>query len=113
MNVDEITSALRTISDFDDEEINRYLPIIDMNASLIDAAEVDEADHDAVIYYLSAKTYYEICLMQSGDEVTSFSAGDVKITQSSDVKRAKELFEISKQGAAAYIKDNAFAFLGV
>lgn len=113
MYVDDIISALRAIGDYSDEEIERYLPIITINASSIDETQVSGEDYNSVVYYLAAKSNYEICLMRQSDSVTSFEAGDVKISQSLDVNRAKELYELTRQSVADYLADNGFVFMGV
>ncbi len=114
MNVKDVTQALKEIGGYTDDDMIRYKSIIEVNSALVDEDTVKQKDYCKIVYFLAAKTNYELCLMMHNDGVTSFSAGDVKIVQSSaDVNRAKELYEMTMKNAADYITDSGFAFLEV
>lgn len=59
----------------------------------------------------AALAFYRKALMDSGGGAGSFSAGDVKVTESSaNIPAAKELWREASAQAAQYLEDSGFMF---
>lgn len=114
--IDRVLEALAIIGDYSDEDIARYTPLAHKNLSLLQPRSIvlDEADESKLAYLVGAKTNYEIVLISSkGDGVTSFSAGDIKITQDDPVELARTIYLSAMEDAADVISDSSFCFRSV
>lgn len=116
MSVDDTLSLLKSISSLDDEETDRFLPILKKNYyCYCDNVSLDTvADENRLMYFVAAKTNYEIMLIKNSESsVTSFTAGDVTVTESGGVSVAKDIYESARCDVSNIIGDNCFAFLDV
>lgn len=115
MTIERVLEALAMIGDYSDDDIARYTPLAQKNLALLDNdITLSEADEQRLAYLAGAKTNYEIVLINaSGDGVTSFSAGDVKIEQGDSVMLAKEIYSSALDDASDLVSDSSFCFRSV
>lgn len=115
INIDEVKKTLAVMAQVDDDDVEEYINIIKSAISTIsNLISTEHHTDDRAIYLASAKAYYDLSLTSGfSDDVTSFSAGDIKITQQSKRSHAKELLDSAMADAHNLICDNGFAFLGV
>lgn len=115
ISVEKVKLVLSSLSSTEVDDLEHYSPII-KNAVAVASKLVDEADHsdERVEFLAAAKANYDICLISSCDAVTSFSAGDVSITQGANGREgAKAILDDAMKNVADIISDNGFAFMGV
>lgn len=115
ININEVKKSLAVIAQLDESELEEYNSIISVAVSTISSMINEEHHADERAIYLSAtKANYDLSLVSGfGDGITSFSAGDVKITQNSNKSSAKALLDNAMANAHDLVCDNGFAFLGV
>lgn len=116
MTIERVLGALELIGGFSNEELAKYTPIARKNLDLLEIknANLSEADESKLAYLIGAKTNLEIALINSqSDSVKSFSAGDVKITQSDTVLVAREIYSSALEDASDIVSDNAFCFRSI
>lgn len=115
INIERVKLILSALASKTADELEQYSPIIS-NAVAVISRLVDECNHsDERVEFLAAtKANYDICLISSCDDVTSFSAGDVSITQGANGKEcAKAILDDAMKNVADVISDNGFAFMEV
>lgn len=115
INIERVKLVLCALSSMENAELEAFAPIIS-NAVFVTSTLIDEAHHsdERAEYLAAAKANYNICLASKCDDVTSFSAGDVSISQSgTGLSSAKAILDEATNNVAGIINDNGFAFLGV
>lgn len=115
INIERVKAILCSLSSRSIEELEQYEPIV-KNAVNIASRLVCEDAHgdDRAEYFAATKANYDISLASNCDGVTSFSAGDVSISQGSNSHlNAKAMLDDAMKNASDIISDNGFAFLGV
>lgn len=114
IRIEDVNEALKFIGDYSEDEIKKYSRVIE-NAVLSICGTADNCDDERLIYLCAVKANYDIVLITgSTDNVTSFTAGDVSITQGSTLtEHAKQLYMNALKDCSDLIKDSGFAFLGV
>ncbi len=118
MDLQKIKDYLMAMGDFTAEEIEKYGFILESSVTSVldllkDSADVNDA---RIMLLMAAKAYYKICCLPSfSDGVTSFSAGDVSITEKEGIalNGAKEIYNTALSDCREFINDNSFAFLGI
>lgn len=117
MTIERVLESLMIIGEYSDEDIARYTPLARKNLALIQPSRENLTDSDVqrLAYLIGAKTNYEIALIRSQetDSITSFSAGDVKITQNDSLALAKEIYSSALEDAGGLIDDESFCFRSV
>lgn len=115
MDTGRITQVLCTIGNASIDEAERYMSLIEMNCAEFSDREYNETDTALLEYYVAAKTNYQIALARNDGEISSFSAGDVKVTASSGnaIQNAKALYESAYSGISHLAKDRGFCFMEV
>lgn len=117
MTIERVLEALAIIGEYSDDDIIRYTPLARKNLAIIQPTRDNLTDSDAerLAYLIGAKTNYEIALIRSQetDNITSFSAGDVKITQGNSLSLAKEILTSAMEDASDLISDELFCFRSV
>lgn len=117
INVDDVKSVAAALGGYSDDELEKYTSVIDCAVSVVSSMlnNEDLCSDARVIYLAAAKAHYDAVLISScTDGITSFTAGDVSISESSaSVEYARALLESARLDCAALIKDDSFAFLGV
>lgn len=117
IDIDRVYEVLEVLSGKSADELRCLAPIVS-NAISVMSRLVKEECHgeERAVFLTASKANYDIYLISQceNDGVTSFSAGDVKITQkSNDGNCAGEIYNSALQASADLILDNGFAFLGV
>lgn len=114
INIEKVKIVLATMLDGSVEDIEKLNPIISNSVSVISKLVNSESyDDERAVYLAAVKANYDISLISNGDDVTSFAAGDVKITKGNSHDSAKKLLDGAMSDASDLINDNGFAFLGV
>lgn len=117
INVDDVKSVAAALGNFSEDELEKYSPLIECAVSVVSSMLKDETlcEDSRVIYLAAAKANYDAALASScAGKVTSFSAGDISISESSvSVENAKALFDNAGMSCAELIRDDSFAFSGV
>ncbi|MGN0515545.1 hypothetical protein [Eubacterium sp.] len=115
MDTGRIAEGLCTIGSVSLDEVQRYMSLIELNCAEFSDREYNEADTALLEYYVAAKTNYQISLARNEGEISSFSAGDVKVTASSGntIQNAKALYESAYSGISHLAKDRGFCFMEV
>lgn len=116
INKEDVKALLIVIGDYDSEQIQKYQQLLE-NAISIVGKMADESDHadSRIVYLAAAKANYDIKLIEScSGSVSSFTAGDVSITENANaVDNSKQLLNSAIADASTLIIDKGFAFLGV
>jgi hypothetical protein len=115
MSIDDILNSLSLIGNYSEDEVEKYRSFAEKNLMLVGNVEIhDEADWVRLDYLVAAKTNYEIALMKAGESnVTSFTAGDVSITESDSVNTAREIYYSALADASDLVGDNGFEFRSI
>lgn len=114
MTMEEVIELLRIISDFSDEEIDKYHPFIEIHFAKYKNAVFLDGDKERMLVLVAAKIYYEISKMQANSNISSFKAGDITITSpNADIERAKSIYLSALENASDLVEDIGFAFRSV
>ena len=107
VDVEKVKRITVLLGGYDDGEIEKYSPIIEnavaVIGSLLANAEF-EADTRAVYLAVLAVNSYD------GDNVSSFTAGDVKIVESDTVAYAERLYKNAQNACKDILADSGFCF---
>ncbi len=117
----EVKDYLTHLTDWDASDEESILSLCKASLKEIEARLKENADRtDARIAAAAAAiAYYKLSLKRSSvgqdEEITSFSAGDVKITQntadrSKQLDNAEKLYKEALQSIIPLCEDNGFAF---
>lgn len=115
IDIDEVKIIFKTMAQIDDDDVDNYFAVIKNAVNVVsNLVDLDYHGDSRAVYLASAKANYDFSLLQFGnDNITSFAAGDVKITKGSNRNSAKLLLDEAMKNAHSIICDNGFAFLGV
>ncbi|MDE7124218.1 MAG: hypothetical protein K2N83_01845 [Eubacterium sp.] len=126
INTELVKASIMLMGDFEEDEIEKFSPVISSAVSATEAAIKEDADDNdpRVVQLAAAKAYHAICCSASQtDGITSFSAGDVSVTQKTDIlSNAESYYEMALNDCRALLRPesvvqqaetNGFAFLGV
>lgn len=122
MNFENIKKYICIFGGYEEGDISDYLPIIEnvcerIKSQLCSSCDENDPSVSARLNFLAAcRAYYEINLTASGaaGSVTSFTAGDISLTENSQVaSKAKELLENAENMCNGLMTDGAFAFMEV
>lgn len=98
------------------DEAKKYTALVKTNSFPFANKNYGEVDEALLEYFVATKTNYQIALASGDGEISSFKAGDVSVTSSTDgnaVKNAKALFDDAYSAISHLIADNGFCFKGV
>lgn len=114
ISLERVMQVLVGITGLKEAELEPYFLIIS-NVVSVASREIDETyhKHERVIHYAAAKANYAISLVKEDDGISSFSAGDVRITKNNKNNSAKLFLEEAEKSVRDIIIDKGFAFLGV
>ena len=116
MNIEKAIEILCTIGNFSKDEAEKYSDLIKLNYYPFADKEFSESEEHLIAYFVAAKTNYQIVLAGGDNEITSFSAGEVSVTASSNGNaqaNAKILFENAYADISHFAEDRGFYFRGV
>ncbi len=125
INTELVKASIVLMGDLEEDEVEKFSTVISSAVSATEAVIKADADNDPrVIQLAAAKAYYAICCAASQtDGITSFSAGDVSVTQKADtLSNAECYYEMALNDCRALLRPesvaqqaetNGFAFLGV
>lgn len=117
INIDDVKSVAAVIGNYSDDELEKYSSLIECAVSAVSSMLKDDTfcSDTRVIYLAAAKANYDAVLASSCvGTVTSFTAGDVSISESAaSVENAMTLLNNARLSCAELINDDGFAFLGV
>ena len=113
MNTKKVLEILCSIGNFADDEVNKYASLVEINMLPFAENEYNESDEALLEYFVATKTNYQIAIASGNSEISSFKAGDVSITSSTDgnaVKNAKALFDDACASISHLVADKSFYF---
>lgn len=112
--IEDVIEILKSVGDYSDEDIKKYSKVVENAVSVI-SDFTDCRDSSKLNYLCAVKANYDIVLISgSSDNITSFTAGDVSITQGTElIEFAKQLYMNALNDCSDLVKDSGFAFLGV
>ncbi|MBQ7202861.1 MAG: hypothetical protein IJS03_02455 [Eubacterium sp.] len=117
INLEEVTKVLEELGGFSAEELDNYSTVINNSVGAIEASLTDEAysADDRIVFLAAARAYYTISLLGGASgELSSFSAGDVRLGfNTNGVSSVKELLALALEAAEGMVNGNGFAFRGV
>ena len=126
INTELVKAGILLMGDLEEDEVEKFSTVISSAVSATEAVIKENADDNdpRVIQLAAAKAYYAICCAASQtDGITSFSAGDVSVTQKADtLSNAKCYYEMAlndcrtllkPESVAQQAETHGFAFLGV
>ena len=117
INKDNVNAVLISLGAFSEEEAQQWSALVDAACRSVEATlKSEEYESDSRAENLAAcRAFYKTALAKSASlNVVSFTAGDVKITNSADLARfAKSLAEQAEAECKDICSDEAFAFIGV
>ena len=114
IDIKSVMPVLIALSSADENELESISPIIS-NAVFVSSRLVKEEFHtdDRAVYLAAAKANYDLSLIRSCDNVSSFSAGDVSFSCNLSINPARDILDEAMQNASDIIEDRCFAFIGV
>ncbi len=115
IDIEKIKRITALLGGYDDGEIEKYSPIIENAAAVVVSflAGKDCETDDRAVYLAAARANYDIVLAVNsnyGDNVTSFTAGDVKIVESDTVAYAERLYKNAQCACKDILADSGFCF---
>ncbi|MCI7265232.1 MAG: hypothetical protein MR480_06195 [Eubacterium coprostanoligenes] len=113
MNTEKVLEILRAIGNFTEDEVKKYSSLVEINMHPFAENEYDESDEALLEYFVATKTNYQIALASGDSEISSFKAGDVSITSSTNgiaVKNAKALLDDACASISHLVADKSFYF---
>lgn len=113
MNTEKVLEILRAIGNFTEDEVKKYSSLVEINMHPFAENEYDESDEALLEYFVATKTNYQIALASGDSEISSFKAGDVSITSSTNgiaVKNAKALLDDACASISHLVADKCFYF---
>lgn len=117
MDTAAVKSYLKILGSYSDETLDTFMPLVEQAVAAVTAQVKDGADlSDPRLVNLAALK--ALCMIEStdaaGDNVTSFTAGDVTVQKSMTAgQRAGEMLEEARADCRDLLCDSAFAFLDV
>ncbi len=113
----EVIAYIKEMGTFESGFEKDYEKIIEYACKGVEAEALpsDEAGSARLIFLAAARAYYAICITdECANGFSSFTAGDVTIAGLSNRStRAKEVYDLAKQGASDLLRDDGFAFAEV
>ena len=117
INTDDVLSLFALYCGISNDEAAIYKPLCSSAVSEISAREREncgEESADALCRCAAALAFYRKALIDSGSGKGSFTAGDIKITESTaNLPAAKQFLQNTLSASSAYLKDNGFVFEGI
>ena len=119
INTQRVNEVLCTIAGISTEEAESYSVLVQNSARVVERALIDSSleDDERIIFLAAARAYYSISLTaKGGGGVSSFSAGDVKISMTSQYSSsddALKLYRSAKEAVSGLVDDDGFVFRGV
>lgn len=116
ISIERVKGLVKSLSGYDDSELEEFSEIISTSVQCAQQQINDEGQHSNPLVEMlaAAMANYQLAIINMGDGVTAFTAGDVSINQSADsIKNARLLLDDAKENVAELIADSGFAFLGV
>lgn len=116
MNIEKATEILCKFANLSKEEAEKYSDLIKLNYYPFLNKEYGENEENLIACFVAAKTNYQIALIQSDNEISSFTAGEVSVSTSSNSNaqtNAKILYENAYEDIAHLAQDKGFYFRGV
>ena len=117
INTDDVLSLFALYCGISGDNAEKYKPLCSSAASEITAREREncgEGSADALCRCAAALAFYRKALIDSGSAKGSFTAGDIKITESAaNLPAAKQFLQDTLSASSAYLKDNGFVFEGI
>lgn len=116
ISIERVNSLVKSLGGYDDSELEKFSEIILTSVQCAQEQIKDESQHSNPLVEMlaAAMANYQLAIINMGDGVTAFTAGDVSINQSADgIKNAKLLLDEAKENVTELIADRGFAFLGV
>lgn len=115
IDVEKVKRITALLGGYDDGEIEKYSPVIENAAAVIGSliANADFETDTRAVYLAAARANYDIVLAvnsNDGDNVTSFTAGDVKIVESDTVAYAERLYKNAQNACRVILADSGFCF---
>lgn len=117
MDTAAVKSYLKILGSYSDETLETFMPLVEQAVAAVTAQVKDGADlSDPRLVNLAALK--ALCMIEStdaaGDNVTSFTAGDVTVQKSMTAgQRAGEMLQEARADCRDLLCDSAFAFLDV
>lgn len=116
ISIERVKALVKSLGGYDDSELEEFSEIILTSVQCAQQQIKDEGQHSNPLVEMlaAAMANYQLAIINMGDGVTAFTAGDVSINQSADsIKNARLLLDEAKENVAELIADRGFAFLGV
>lgn len=111
-----IKNELKLIMGVDDNEIEKYDGLI-INAASCISSMLSSADYEndaRIVHLCAAKAYVKLLLINQGDDVISFKAGDVSYTKGiSCIENARQIYAMAADDCREMLKADGFAFKAV
>ena len=115
IDVEKVKRITVLLGGYDDGEIEKYSPIIENAVAVIGSLLLANAEFEAdrAVYLAAARANYDVVLAVNsydGDNVSSFTAGDVKIVESDTVAYAERLYKNAQNACKDILADSGFCF---
>ena len=113
-NADSVLSLFALYCGITEDEAEKYSPLCAAASAEISARKRENCGGEgesALCRCAAALAFYKKALIDAGCCKGSFSAGDIKVSESADnLPAARELFKETAAASAAYLKDDGFVF---
>jgi hypothetical protein len=113
VEIEEVMERFTLIADLGSAAASRYRPLcLDAMAEINRKIRNNDPAAQGILCAAAASlALYRWALMNASDSVSSFAAGDVKVTKSADnVAMARQAWREAAAAAAPYLEDSGFVF---
>lgn len=114
INIEEVIGVLKTINDVSKSDEKKCVVLANAFLSPFENKSFSAGEEKLINYFLATKINLALCT-GNDESLSSFSAGDIRITHNKADKlaSAKALYDLAHENVVDIIGDNGFAFLEV
>lgn len=115
MNINDIIKRFALISEIDEKELAKWVPVCceanEFISSRLKKTDFTSEEQARLCNACAVYAYYKYCLYKNKSDIKSFSAGDVRIENSSLLSQsAKALWDHEKECVSDLLNTGGFAF---
>ncbi|MCD7872477.1 MAG: hypothetical protein LUG21_04120 [Clostridiales bacterium] len=112
---ENVLEYIKTLGGFSDDDLLKYNSVIDFSimSTFENLKDKSFETDERAVFLSAAKAFYFIAFSLHCENVYSFTAGDVSVTEQHSPEYAKEILDKAYSAAGSLIKDGGFAFIGV
>lgn len=113
MNSTQVMQRIRLFTAYDEQQLEKMTPLACGAAAYVENRIRGGADRcdDRLVTLAAAKAIYDFSLLDGGERLSSFKAGDVSLSFPDGARDAGRFYSSALECAQALLEPDAFAFL--